>query len=64
MLRPRTTVRLRRRFAMPVRKVKGGWQWGTVGKVWPTKKEAQRQALAIRLKYMAANRQVPKEWEK
>ena len=49
---------------MPVRKVKGGWQWGTVGKVWPTKKEAQRQALAIRLKYMAANRQVPKEWEK
>lgn len=49
---------------MPVRKVKGGWQWGSVGKVYRTKKEAQRQALAIRLKYMAANRQVPKEWEK
>lgn len=48
---------------MPVRKVKGGWQWGSVGKVYPSKKEAQRQALAIRLALMASHRQVPKEWQ-
>lgn len=33
---------------MPVRKVKGGYRWGTTGKVYRTKKEAERQGRAIR----------------
>lgn len=33
---------------MPVRKVKGGYQWGTTGKVYPTRAEAERQGRAIR----------------
>lgn len=32
---------------MPVKKVKGGWRWGTKGKVYKTKKEADKQARAI-----------------
>lgn len=32
---------------MPVRKVKGGYKWGKRGKVYPTKKQALRQARAI-----------------
>ena len=32
---------------MPVRKVKGGYQWGTSGKVYPTRQQAERQARAI-----------------
>lgn len=32
---------------MPVRKVKDGYQWGTVGKVYPTKAEAEKQGRAI-----------------
>ena len=31
---------------MPVRKVKGGYKWGTKGKVYTTKAGAQRQAKA------------------
>lgn len=31
---------------MPVRKVKGGWQWGKGGKVYPTKEQAEKQAKA------------------
>lgn len=31
---------------MPVRKVQGGWQWGTNGKVYPTKAQAERQGRA------------------
>ena len=33
---------------MPVRKVKGGYQWGATGKVYSTKAEAERQGRAIR----------------
>lgn len=33
---------------MPVRKVKNGYQYGTTGKVYPTKKQAERQGAAIR----------------
>ena len=33
---------------MPVRKVKGGYQWGTTGKVYPTKKQAEKQGRAIK----------------
>ena len=32
---------------MPVHKVKGGWKWGTKGKVYPTKAQAARQGRAI-----------------
>lgn len=34
---------------MPVRKVKGGYQYGTTGKVYPTKTQAKKQGLAIRI---------------
>jgi hypothetical protein len=32
---------------MPVRKVKGGYRWGTSGKVYPTKEQAEKQGKAI-----------------
>ena len=32
---------------VPVRKVKGGYKWGKSGKVYTTKKEAEKQARAI-----------------
>lgn len=32
---------------MPIRKVKGGHRWGTSGKVYPTKKQAEEQRRAI-----------------
>lgn len=32
---------------MPVRKVSGGYQWGTSGKVYPTQKQAEAQGRAI-----------------
>jgi len=32
---------------MPVRKVRGGYKWGTKGKVYAKKSNAQRQARAI-----------------
>ena len=32
---------------MPVRKVKGGYKWGTTGKVYPTKTQAEKQGKAI-----------------
>lgn len=33
---------------MPVKKTKKGYKWGTKGKVYPTKKQAQRQGRAIK----------------
>lgn len=33
---------------MPVRKVKGGYQYGTSGKVYKTRAEAERQGRAIK----------------
>ena len=32
---------------MPVRKVKGGYKYGTKGKVYPTKAQAAKQGRAI-----------------
>ena len=32
---------------MPVRKVQGGYQWGTRGKVYPTRAQAEAQGRAI-----------------
>ena len=31
---------------MPVHKVKGGWQWGNHGKVYPDKASAEKQGQA------------------
>ena len=33
---------------MPVHKVKGGYKWGTSGKVYPTKEQAAKQGRAIK----------------
>lgn len=33
---------------MPVRKVKGGYRYGTKGKIYKTKKQAERQGRAIK----------------
>jgi len=33
---------------MPTRKVKGGYKWGTSGKVYPTKAQADRQGRAVK----------------
>lgn len=32
---------------MPVRKVKGGYKWGSSGKTYPTKAQAEKQGRAI-----------------
>ena len=32
---------------MPVKKVKGGYRWGTKGKVYASKEKAERQGKAI-----------------
>ena len=32
---------------MPVNKVKGGYRWGNKGKIYPTKKQAEKQGRAI-----------------
>ena len=32
---------------MPVHKVKGGYQWGKSGKIYPTKSQAEEQGRAI-----------------
>ncbi len=32
---------------MPVRKVKGGYRWGKSGKIYKSKKAAERQGRAI-----------------
>lgn len=31
---------------MPIYKVKGGYRWGKSGKVYPTRKQAEKQAAA------------------
>jgi hypothetical protein len=33
---------------MPVHKVKGGWKYGTTGKVYKNRADAEKQAAAIR----------------
>ena len=32
---------------MPTHKVPGGYQWGNVGKIYPTKAQADKQGRAI-----------------
>ena len=46
---------------MPIHKAKGprggaGWQYGTHGKVYPTRKQALAQAIAIKASQAAAKR--------
>lgn len=43
---------------MPVRKVKGGYQYGTTGKVYKTKAPAMKQGLAIRLSQLRKGKKV------
>jgi len=31
---------------MPTHKVKGGWRWGSCGKIYPTKAQADKQGRA------------------
>lgn len=33
---------------MPTKKVKGGYKWGSKGKVYPTKAQADRQGRAVK----------------
>ena len=32
---------------MPVEKVRGGYRWGKSGKIYPTRKQAEKQGTAI-----------------
>ena len=32
---------------MPIQKVKGGYRWGKTGKIYPTRKQAEKQRQAI-----------------
>jgi hypothetical protein len=41
---------------MPVHKTPGGYKYGTVGKTYPTKKQANKQATAIRLSQIKAGK--------
>ena len=41
------TQKSQRDRLMPVRKVKGGYRWGSTGKVYSTKAEAEKQGRAI-----------------
>lgn len=43
---------------MPVHKTKGGYKYGTVGKTYPTRKQANKQAVAIRLSQQRAGKRV------
>jgi len=43
---------------MPVKKVKGGYKYGTKGKVYKSKAKAQKQGLAIRLSQLRRGKPV------
>ena len=45
---------------MPVRKVKGGYRWGSKGKVYPTKAQAEKQGRAA----YASGKKKKKRWIK
>ena len=34
---------------MPVRRVKGGYRWGSTGRIYPTRQQAERQGRAIEM---------------
>ena len=41
---------------MPVHKTPGGFKYGTVGKTYPTRKQAEKQATAIRVNQVKAGK--------
>lgn len=43
---------------MPVRKVKGGYRWGSTGKTYKTKEEAEKQGRAA---YASGYKKKPKK---
>ena len=43
---------------MPVRKVKGGFRYGSTGKVYKSKANAVKQGIAIRLSQKKAGKRV------
>ena len=43
---------------MPVRKVKGGYQYGNTGKVYKSKAKAQKQGLAIRISQLKRGKRI------
>jgi hypothetical protein len=45
---------------MPVRKVQGGYKWGSTGKVYKTKAEAERQGRAIHASTVKSFKQTAK----
>lgn len=44
--RAMTGITIFKHLIMPVRKVSGGYQWGTSGKVYPTQAQAEAQGRA------------------
>lgn len=48
---------------MPVYKVKGGYRWGKTGKVYKTRREAEAQGRAIRMR-MAKAGKTPKLYKR
>lgn len=46
---------------MPIRKVPGGYRYGSKGKVYPTRRQAVRQARAIRLSQLRQGTKVEAE---
>lgn len=43
---------------MPVRKVPGGYKYGSTGKVYKSKAKAQKQGLAIKLSQLKRGKKV------
>lgn len=41
---------------MPVRRVRGGYRWGSSGKIYPTKSAAERQGRAIQMAMRSTKR--------
>jgi len=48
---------------MPVRKVPGGFQWGTTGKVYKTRGWAERQGRAIKASGYSKGGMVAKQYK-
>lgn len=43
---------------MPIQKIKGKYRWGNHGKLYSSKKKAERQGLAIRLSQLRRGKKV------
>jgi len=49
---------INKELLMPVYKVKGGYRWGSKGKVYPTKAQAEKQGRAV----YASGKKKKKKW--